>query len=55
MIDVMYESPSDQTIQKCLITKKAVTGEEEPVVTHGEIKPSKRRSSSKRAGRPETA
>ncbi|MCI6998060.1 MAG: ATP-dependent Clp protease ATP-binding subunit ClpX [Eubacterium sp.] len=55
MIDVMYESPSDQTIQKCLITKKAVTGEEEPVVTHGETKPSKRRSSSKRAGRPETA
>lgn len=55
MIDVMYESPSDQTIQKCLITKKAVTGEEEPVVTHGEIKTSKRRSSSKRAGRPETA
>ena len=55
MIDVMYESPSDQTIQKCLITKKAVTGEEEPVVTNGEIKPSKRRSSSKRAGRPETA
>ena len=55
MIDVMYESPSDQTIQKCLITKKAVMGEEEPVVTHGEIKPSKRRSSSKRAGRPETA
>ncbi|MGN1140700.1 MAG: ATP-dependent Clp protease ATP-binding subunit ClpX [Oliverpabstia sp.] len=55
MTDVMYESPSDQTIQKCVITKDAVTGKEGPVVTHGESKVSRRRSSSKRAGRPETA
>ena len=55
MTDVMYESPSDQTIQKCVITKDAVTGKEGPVVTHGEKKSSRRRNSSKRAGRPETA
>lgn len=55
MTDVMYESPSDQTIQKCVITKDAVTGKESPVVTHGESKVSRRRNSSKRAGRPETA
>lgn len=55
MTDVMYESPSDQTIQKCVITKEAVTGKEGPVVTHGESRVSKRRSSSKRNGRPETA
>ena len=55
MTDVMYESPSDQTIQKCVITKDAVTGKEGPVVTHGEKKATRRRNSSKRAGRPETA
>ncbi|MCI6042506.1 ATP-dependent Clp protease ATP-binding subunit ClpX [bacterium] len=55
MTDVMYESPSDQTIQKCVITKDAVTGKKGPVVTHGESKVSRRRNSSKRAGRPETA
>ena len=55
MTDVMYESPSDQTIQKCVITKDAVTGKESPVVTHRESKVSRRRNSSKRAGRPETA
>ena len=55
MTDVMYESPSDQTIQKCVITKDAVTGKEGPVVTHGEKKSSRRRNFSKRAGRPETA
>lgn len=55
MMDVMYDSPSDPTIQKCVITKEAVTGKEGPVVTHGESRISKRRSSSKRSGRPETA
>lgn len=55
MMDVMYDSPSDPTIQKCVITKEAVTGKEGPVVTHGESRTSKRRSSSKRSGRPETA
>ncbi|MBS6194209.1 MAG: ATP-dependent Clp protease ATP-binding subunit ClpX [Clostridiales bacterium] len=55
MTEVMYESPSDQTIRKCVITKEAVTGEKKPELTHGEPKVSKRRSSAKRAGRPETA
>jgi ATP-dependent Clp protease ATP-binding subunit ClpX len=56
MTDVMYESPSDQTIQKCVITKEAVKGQEGPVLTHGEVRAvTKRRSSAKRSGRPETA
>ncbi|NCB93218.1 MAG: ATP-dependent Clp protease ATP-binding subunit ClpX [Clostridia bacterium] len=57
MTDVMYESPSDPTIQKCIITKDAVKGKEGPVVTHGEsrVSSSKRRTSVKRQGRPETA
>lgn len=30
MQDVMYEVPSDDSIQECIITEKAVTGEEDP-------------------------
>ena len=55
MNDVMYESPSDKTIQKCIITKEAVKGVKDPKLIHGEVKVSKRRASAKRAGRPETA
>lgn len=55
MMDVMYDSPSDPTIQKCVITKEAVKGQEAPAVLHGESRTSKRRASSKRSGRPETA
>ena len=55
MNDVMYESPSDKTIQKCIITKEAVKGVKGPKLIHGEVKVSKRRASAKRAGRPETA
>ena len=36
MMDVMYETPSDDTIQKCEITKEAISGLMPPVLTHGE-------------------
>lgn len=55
MTDVMFEAPSDSSMQKCIITKDAVTGKSAPVVVHGEKKTAKRRSSVKRQGRPETA
>ncbi|MCR4690422.1 MAG: ATP-dependent Clp protease ATP-binding subunit ClpX [Lachnospiraceae bacterium] len=32
MLDVMYEIPSDYTIEKCVITEKVVKGEEKPLV-----------------------
>lgn len=36
MMDVMYNIPSDETIEECVITKGAVEGESEPLVIHRE-------------------
>ena len=36
MLDIMYEIPSDDTIQKCTITKQVVLGESKPIVEHRE-------------------
>ena len=36
MMDLMYQVPSDHTIQKCVITKEAVEGTAEPEITYGE-------------------
>ena len=36
MMDVMYNIPSDDTIEECVITKGAVEGESEPLVIHRE-------------------
>ena len=55
MTDVMYDAPSEQALEKCLITKEAVKGLDFPKLTYGENKPSKRRSSQKRSGRSEIA
>lgn len=37
MMDVMYQIPSDSTIEKCVITKEAVEGTDEPQIVHREI------------------
>ena len=37
MMDVMYQIPSDNTIEKCVITKGAVDGTEEPRIFHKEL------------------
>jgi len=37
MMDIMYEIPSDETIEECVITKGAVEGESEPLTIHKEI------------------
>lgn len=34
--DLMYKTPSDDTIRKCIITKEAVEGTGEPQIVHGE-------------------
>lgn len=36
MMDVMYEIPSDETIEACVITKEAVEGTSQPLVVHRE-------------------
>lgn len=36
MMDVMYEIPSDDTIESCVITKEAVEGNSQPFIVHRE-------------------
>lgn len=36
MMDVMYRIPSDETIERCVITKEAVQGTSEPLIVHHE-------------------
>ena len=56
MMDVMFDAPSDNTIQECRITREAVENKEQPLLVHGEPAPLPRRASKRRAGgRPETA
>ena len=37
MMDTMYEIPSDDTIESCVVTKEAVNGQSEPLTVHREI------------------
>ena len=60
LMDLMYRTPSDDTIRKCVITKEVVEGTGEPEITYGEapaqIPASGRRSSrTRKKGTPETA
>ncbi|MCR4588153.1 MAG: ATP-dependent Clp protease ATP-binding subunit ClpX, partial [Lachnospiraceae bacterium] len=36
MMDVMYQIPSDDTIESCVITKSAVEGASKPLIVHRE-------------------
>lgn len=36
MMDTMYQIPSDETIEECIVTKSAVEGEAEPLTIHKE-------------------
>ena len=38
MMDVMYDTPSDDTIHACQITKASVEGAEQPIVVRGDAK-----------------
>ncbi len=57
LMDLMYKTPSDETIRKCIITKEAVEGTGEPEIVHGEAPAQKpaRRSGHSRKGKSETA
>ena len=60
LMDLMYKTPSDDTIRKCIVTKEAVEGTGEPEIIHGEAKaPAKKAgrktSHSRKKGKPETA
>lgn len=56
MMDLMYQIPSDHTIQKCVITKEAVEGTAEPEITYGEAGAQEPKALRKaRKGKPETA
>ena len=56
MMDLMYQVPSDHTIQKCVITKEAVEGTAEPEITYGEAGAQEPKALRKgRKGKPETA
>ncbi len=37
LMDLMYKTPSDDTIRKCIITKEAVEGTGEPQIVHGKL------------------
>lgn len=60
-MDLMYRTPSDDTIRKCIITKDAVDGTGEPEVVHGEQpaavqqNTTRRNPRSRKTGKPETA
>lgn len=41
MMDVMYEIPSDETIERCIISKECVLGNEKPVVERKSLKSKK--------------
>ena len=36
MIDVMFDIPSDASVEKCIITKEAALGEGQPQLIYGE-------------------
>ncbi len=47
MMDTMYRAPSDESILKCIVTKEAAEGTEEPTL---EVAEQRKRSVSKKAG-----
>lgn len=61
LMDLMYKTPSDDTIRKCVITKDVVEGTGEPEIIRGEAPApakssgSRRTSRSQKKGKPETA
>ena len=56
MMDLMYETPSDETICSCKITKDVVDGKGTAEIQRGEMQPPTRRSKcGRKRGTPETA
>ena len=57
LMDLMYKTPSDDTIRKCIVTKEAVEGTGEPEIIHKAPakKAGRKTSRSRKKGKPETA
>ncbi|MEE1114112.1 MAG: ATP-dependent Clp protease ATP-binding subunit ClpX, partial [Eubacterium sp.] len=55
MMDVMYETPSDNTIHECRITEGSVKGTEKPELVYGDPKPVPRRNMKAKKPRTEPA
>lgn len=55
MMNLMFESPSDNTIKRCVITKDVVDKIGEPVIEYGEPQLVAKRRTTRTKGRPETA
>ncbi|OUN30133.1 ATP-dependent Clp protease ATP-binding subunit ClpX [Blautia sp. An81] len=54
LMDIMYTSPSDESISSCTITKETVDGKEPPVLEHRELPAASRRSKSSGRKKKET-
>ncbi|MBP5426468.1 MAG: ATP-dependent Clp protease ATP-binding subunit ClpX [Clostridiales bacterium] len=48
MLDVMYNVPSEKNVEKCIITKKVVDGEEKPTIVYSETRRTQRKTSKQR-------
>ncbi len=57
LMDIMYRTPSDPTIRKCVITRDFLEGKGEPEIEHGELPMSaaRRNPRTRKKGKPETA
>lgn len=55
LMDIMYETPSDSMIRKCIVTKDTVEGKAAPVIVRGELPATPRKAPAKRKGKPVTA
>lgn len=55
LMDLMYQTPSDDSISECIITKEVVEGKEEPGIVRGEQSVSTKKTTPKRIGKSETA
>ena len=51
MMDTMYRAPSDESILKCIVTKEAAEGSEEPTL---EVAEQRKRPAPKKAGQRNT-
>jgi len=47
MLDVMYQVPSENNVEKCIITKKVVEGKEEPILIYSDKKRVTKKSGSR--------
>ncbi len=54
MIDVMFDIPSDQTIEKCVVTRGCITDNEPPELIYNANRKPLRKSSSKKLPKPES-